>query len=70
MRPRSSSSWTCLTRDRSGPGEPSRLANWPPPFRDGAEKPTVIRYVTDQERDRPTSVGFRLTRGSVSGRDD
>jgi hypothetical protein len=67
---RSRNSWKSLSRDRLLQNQPSPLAHWPPPFRAGAEKPKVVRYVADEERDRPRSKGFRLTRSSVSKRDD
>ncbi len=72
MRPTKTTGWSCLTRDRVRPGVPSRLAHWPSPFRLGADKPTLIRYVADLERDedykRP--AGFRITRGILTRNDD
>ncbi|HEY8332475.1 MAG TPA: hypothetical protein VIQ05_01670 [Tardiphaga sp.] len=72
MRPTRNRSWSCLTRAKTRPGEPSRLAHWPPPFRLGAEKPTIARYVADLEKDedykRP--AGFRITRGILTRNDD
>jgi hypothetical protein len=53
-------------------GEPSRLATWPSPFRSGADKPKITRYIADEERDRPEppTTGFRITRGLLVRRDE
>ena len=64
MATRTSKSWACLTRSKDRPGAASRLAHWPPPFRAGADKPTIVRYVADQEYSRP--AGFRITRGILT----
>jgi hypothetical protein len=61
-----------ITRGPARPGEPSRLAHWPPPFRNGAEKPKIVRYVADEEREQPISkqTGFRIRRGLLTKKDD
>ncbi|CAN5525152.1 hypothetical protein BH11PSE4_BH11PSE4_11710 [soil metagenome] len=68
MDARDPNKWRCLTRSKDKPGAPSRLAHWPPPVRLGAEKPTVIRYVADQERNRDYKrpAGFTITRGILT----
>ena len=45
---------------------PSRLANWPPPFRSTAAKPKIIRHKPDEKPQRAKPRGWRLTRAMFS----
>jgi hypothetical protein len=61
-----------IARGQVGRGAPSRLASWPPPFRNGAETPKIVRYVADEEREQADSRlgGFKITRGLLTKRDE
>jgi len=50
--------------------ERSRLAHWPPPFRNGQSQPKIIRHQPG-EKPKPTMArGWRLTRANFSEFDD
>lgn len=61
-----------ITRGPERWGSPTRLAHWPPPSRFDEEKPKVVRYVADEERERVKSKpsGFKLTRGLLTKKDE
>jgi hypothetical protein len=54
------------TPTRSLEQRPSRLANWPPPFRSTAAKPKIIRHKLDEKPQRAKPRGWRLTRAMFS----
>jgi hypothetical protein len=61
-----------ITRGPTRPGSPSRLAHWPSPFRSGAERPTLPRYIADEEREQASTkpTGVRITRGLLTKKDE
>jgi hypothetical protein len=54
----------------SAPAEPrlerSRLAHWPPPFRNGQSQPAIIRQHSGEAAKLAKPRGWRLTRSTFS----
>jgi hypothetical protein len=54
----------------SAPAEPrperSRLAHWPPPFRNGQSQPAIIRQQSGEAAKLAKPRGWRLTRSTFS----
>lgn len=46
--------------------ERSRLAHWPPPFRNGQSQPVIIRHQPGEKQKLTKSRGWRLTRAMLS----
>lgn len=45
---------------------PSRLANWPPPYRSAPAKPKIVRHPPTDKPTRAKQRGWRLTRAMFS----
>jgi hypothetical protein len=44
----------------------SRLAHWPPPFRNGQSQPKIVRHQPGENPKLAKSRGWRLTRAMLS----